>query len=375
MPGIAFNPRFRAWNAAGTTPLAGGKLYTYAAGTLTSKTVYQDAALTTPHANPVVLDSNGEGTIYLAPGGRYKFVLEDSSNVTQWTVDYVDNSGYYIDDSADPYVIRWLDGSDQIDVGRFFVASNLFSASIADGAGFANGYGMVLSNNAGDMNNDIDFNPGWCFDSTFTYPINQTSSLTKQLDAAFSAGTNQGMLRSGLSKSASTWYYVFAIYNPTTGAADYFADTSYSAPTLPAGFTKYRLRGALRTDGSGNILRFYQYSGGHFLWHEEITDFSGSAPTSFTWLTVTAPPIPETIYQGAVIGSGVNTSLYLVGKNTPTTGRTIGAPGPSGAWGHGEFYEPVTINAGAPQIQWRVNLAVASTYIYSNGFFLPLNRI
>ena len=80
-------PKFKAFSTTGT-PLSGGKLYTYSAGTTTPKTAYSDAALTTPHANPVVLDSLGEANVYLSTGG-YKFVLKTSAGVTLWTLDNV----------------------------------------------------------------------------------------------------------------------------------------------------------------------------------------------------------------------------------------------------------------------------------------------
>jgi microcystin-dependent protein len=48
------------------------------------KTTYSDGALTTPHTNPVVLDSNGEALIYLS--GVYDIKLTDSLGVLQWTM-------------------------------------------------------------------------------------------------------------------------------------------------------------------------------------------------------------------------------------------------------------------------------------------------
>jgi len=70
-------------------PLNGGKLYTYVTGTSTPAAVYSDIGLTTPHANPVVLDSAGRATIYLDSAVTYKFVLKTSADVTVWTVDGV----------------------------------------------------------------------------------------------------------------------------------------------------------------------------------------------------------------------------------------------------------------------------------------------
>jgi hypothetical protein len=40
-------------------PLNGGLLYTYAAGTTTPQSAYQDYSLTIPWPNPMVLDSAG----------------------------------------------------------------------------------------------------------------------------------------------------------------------------------------------------------------------------------------------------------------------------------------------------------------------------
>jgi hypothetical protein len=66
-------------------PLAGGKVYTYAAGASTPKVTYQDAAGTIPNTNPVVLDSTGSALIYWS--GSYKVVITDAFDVPIYTVD------------------------------------------------------------------------------------------------------------------------------------------------------------------------------------------------------------------------------------------------------------------------------------------------
>jgi microcystin-dependent protein len=79
-------PKFRAVIPATGLPLNGGLLYFYQTGTAyaVEKTTYSDGALTTPHTNPVVLDSNGEALIYLS--GVYDIKLTDSTGVLQWTM-------------------------------------------------------------------------------------------------------------------------------------------------------------------------------------------------------------------------------------------------------------------------------------------------
>jgi len=70
------------------TPLVGGKVYTYAAGTTTPQVSYTDYTGLTPNENPVILDSRGEANIWLGELS-YKFRLTDANDVEIWTVDYV----------------------------------------------------------------------------------------------------------------------------------------------------------------------------------------------------------------------------------------------------------------------------------------------
>lgn len=92
MPGFVIPaPVFRAFDSNGA-PLAGGKLYSYAAGTSTPLATYQDEQLTTPHTNPVILDASGEATIFIEDGVAYKFNLTDALDVQQnnWPVDNIE---------------------------------------------------------------------------------------------------------------------------------------------------------------------------------------------------------------------------------------------------------------------------------------------
>lgn len=70
-------PRIRFLDSNGA-PLAGGKIYTYTAGTTTPKATYTDASGGTPNANPVVLDSAGYADIWVS--GSYKIVVHDSAD-------------------------------------------------------------------------------------------------------------------------------------------------------------------------------------------------------------------------------------------------------------------------------------------------------
>jgi hypothetical protein len=75
------SPLFIEFDTSGR-PLAGGKLYTYAAGTLTPLATYTDATLTVTNANPVVLDNYGKAQIWFG-SQAYKLNLTDSLGVQQ----------------------------------------------------------------------------------------------------------------------------------------------------------------------------------------------------------------------------------------------------------------------------------------------------
>ena len=69
-------------------PLSGGLLYTYVAGTTTPLATYTDYGGATPNANPVVLNSRGEASVWLG-NSLYKFMLKDSTGTLIWTADNI----------------------------------------------------------------------------------------------------------------------------------------------------------------------------------------------------------------------------------------------------------------------------------------------
>ena len=78
-------------------PLAGGLIYTYAAGTTTPEATYTSNTGVTAHANPIVLNSAGRvavGEVWVSEGVSYKFVLKDSTGTTIGTYDNI--NGTYV---------------------------------------------------------------------------------------------------------------------------------------------------------------------------------------------------------------------------------------------------------------------------------------
>ena len=73
-------------------PLAGGLIYTYAAGTTTPQATYTSNSGSIAQANPIVLDASGRvpsGEIWLTQLLTYKFVLQTSGGTTIGTYDNI----------------------------------------------------------------------------------------------------------------------------------------------------------------------------------------------------------------------------------------------------------------------------------------------
>ena len=89
---LAPQPKAQFFDASGT-PLVGGKVYTYAAGTTTPLQTYTSETAVTPNTNPVILDSRGECDLWFSPASSYKVVLKNANEELQWTVDNISTYG------------------------------------------------------------------------------------------------------------------------------------------------------------------------------------------------------------------------------------------------------------------------------------------
>jgi len=174
-----------------------------------------------------------------------------------------------------------------VDDIKDFVNLNLVKATINSNGTTLLPSQITIANNATDANNDIDFSSG-VFQFSDGSGQAVASAKTKRLDASWVAGTNQGGLDTG-SKANSTWYHCYAIYNPTTLVSDFLFSTGATTPTaLPSGYTKFKRVGSIKTDGSGNILGFFQ-NGTHFFLKIPVIDFSGTSTTTLALVTLSTP--------------------------------------------------------------------------------------
>ena len=134
MATLATNVSFQCLGLDGK-PLAGGKVYTYEAGTTTPKSTYTTVAGDVPNLNPVILDQNGKAKIFLGDGA-YRMRILDSNDAL---VDDINQISRYITQSefasfqqtVQDGVYQLTEVREQIDV---FVNS-----AVGNQKGYANG--------------------------------------------------------------------------------------------------------------------------------------------------------------------------------------------------------------------------------------------
>lgn len=181
-------------------------------------------------------------------------------------------------------------------VASLVVAMNsaiIASANVVSDTGFPPNYltGLTLANNSGTPNTYVDIGVGSARDSADAYDMTLAAGVSKiiQASGSWAAGSNNNGLFSG-ARASSTWYNVFLIRKDADGTIDAGFDTSFTAANRPAGYTNYRRVGAVLTDGSGNIRRFFQF-GRTFIWSTPSIDVSQTVDNSVAVnVTLAVPP-------------------------------------------------------------------------------------
>ena len=88
MAGLSPTPKQQIFGSDGT-PLVGGKIFTYLAGTSTPTATYTDYSAGTANTNPIILDSLGQANIWLLSTVSYKFIVKTATDVLLYTVDNI----------------------------------------------------------------------------------------------------------------------------------------------------------------------------------------------------------------------------------------------------------------------------------------------
>jgi len=167
----------------------------------------------------------------------------------------------------------------------------------------------LTPSNAVDTDHDITIAAGTGTDSTTTTQLTLSSSITKQIDAAWAAGDNLGGLFTG-TVALDTTYHLFIIKKDSDSSIDAGFDTSLTAANIPAGYTAYRRVSSFLTDASANLIAYIAteaLGGGLFIdLLTRIEDVNYTTPGSAA-ITVTLS-IPSGVKHLAHINVWVNDS-------------------------------------------------------------------
>ena len=188
--------------------------------------------------------------------------------------------------------------------------------------GFIQGYTLLYSNTT-----SLTVNPGTCLDSTNTTELTMGSSRLLYVNQVF--GANDG-LDTG-SVTADRTYYVYIISNGTTVRT--LASLNSATPTLPGGYTSYRMIGCFYVTNTSVIAPFihagkynrrtYYFNSANSVYNDAA--YNNTTPKTIS-LTNKIPPIADSALLNAY---GHNTSsteaVYVVSLGFQDTGYRIEA--------------------------------------------------
>lgn len=244
------------------------------------------------------------------------------------------------------------------------------------GVNYPPGYikGFDIDNDAGDTTNDLLIGVGECRDEDDTTNISLTSSIIKQIDAAWAVGTNQGGYDSTSALANDTWYHIFVIKDIGTGTVDVGFDDDINATNLLAGsgYDAYRRIGSVRRDTAAN--RQYFYRNGVCSWLALTVD-STANPGAKANITVSVPPDVESNYYMSckyLVNSGVSrvNVMHPSATLTPTSLNFMFEAGTSGNT-IGTANIEVLTNTSSQIAMQAFNSAVVSPALvmFGRGFF------
>jgi len=175
--------------------------------------------------------------------------------------------------------------------------------------------GLTIKNNATTPNTKVDVALGQCRDSSNVYDISLAAGVTINAAVNGANGLDAGSL------AASTFYAVFVIADPSGfNSPVCLMSLSWTAPTLPFGYGILRRIGAVLTDGSSHILKFYQEVSSnsqvrYMQYDAPISVLSGGVQTSYTAIDLSvAVPLTNfgrvTIYSAYTPNTAGNNAKY-----------------------------------------------------------------
>jgi len=277
-------------------PLAGGFVWTYAAGTTTPQASYTDYTGATMNANPVVLDSAGRAAIFLG-NLSYKFVVQNSASVQQWMVDGVASVGAVF--AAPPAIGTLTPGAI---TGTIMLATTDFNCTGTVPCYQINGVALNFSNLAGWPAAGIPNSTGLAWGAS--YPLSGSGSVCMTTGCVMTtpnigAATGTSVTLSGQMQSQTA---NVTGASTTNGIANNDAGITQSGTLTPK-------NAASATVGT-STLPYAAVSVGP----SASANATISCPTCTTLNSVTVPNVP-----GQVLLETLNAATLTPGTNVTST--------------------------------------------------------
>ena len=140
---------------------------------------------------------------------------------------------------------------------------------------------------AADTDHDMTMSTGACRNEADSINVRLTSALTKQIDASFVKGDNNGGLFTG-TVAADTSYHACLITEDSSGDVDWGWDTDPGGANTPSGFTFRRTVGSRYTDSSANLVLTRQ-SGDLVRLDQGVNDLNTSGNTTGVSVILSIP--------------------------------------------------------------------------------------
>ncbi|UIK18023.1 hypothetical protein [Rhizobium leguminosarum] len=241
--------------------------------------------------------------------------------------------------------------------------------------------GLLLSNNSGSPNTQIDFAAGSVRSgSSF---VSNPSSITKRINGTWAVGTGNGGLDTG-SVGASATYFAYALRKDDDLTFDVVLSTSATiagvTTTLLTGYTIVKQIGVVLTDASSLIRPFVMYPHDEYTFVTPVKD--ANSITTSTTSTLLALTVPNGVKVKAKLrffySSSATTAAALI--SDPSQGVLV-----SGLGGSGSNVGTIQVASGfavgssgiwtntAKQVR-HVAGATGDLWVWNDGFHFPCGR-
>lgn len=302
-------------------PLSGGKLYAYVAGTSTPKDTYTDQGGLTANANPVILDSRGEASIWF--NGSYKVVLKTAADATIWTVDNIQDpaTGFVTLTGIETLTNKTLTSPSMS--SPTITGAGVVTGSLApSGAGTITATTATTATNTGGKTTIASAATPDIFATTVGTIVDYTGTATcTGFVAAPQAGATKRLICAGaclFTAGANLLIEGIASGNTITLAANAIVDVT--AITTTQFKMTYSVSGSFTATGTGfsaNPTATARYKAENGWVNLFIPDMIGvSNATSFTITGLPAPIVPvlDTVIFPIMEGLNSGAAVYVFGS-------------------------------------------------------------